>query len=323
VLLTKDIVYKIKKPLRFSFLDFSSLEARKALCFKEAALNRRLAHHVYIDVVPVHVENGYFGLGESRGKIIDYAIKMKRLDNNKQMDILLNESQVNQSHIDAIINQLITFHYHADIVYGTSNIPQKVEDFEDVLQIEEFLKNHFGVKAKYFLEQSVRNASDIIRNLSSRFLERDQKGLVRDLHGDLHSKNIILQNPPVIFDCLEFNDDLRHLDILDELAFLAMDLESFGAFELSKYFVDEYQKRLPLIFNEKDQLLFKYYKWYRANIRLKVECFKSRNEHQPDLTEIRRYWKLYQEYANDLRKFTETDFLSFQPFGVRYKKEIA
>jgi aminoglycoside phosphotransferase family enzyme len=167
-------VYKIKKPLRFSFLDFSTKEARKILCFKEAALNRRLTHGIYIDVIPVQVENGRFQLGDDYGKTIDYALKMKRLDNNRQMNLLLEVGKVTRSHINAIVNQLVSFHYHADIVYGTSIIPNKVDDFEDILQIEEFLKRHFGVKAKYFLEQSVKNASDIIRNLSSRFLERDQ-----------------------------------------------------------------------------------------------------------------------------------------------------
>jgi aminoglycoside phosphotransferase family enzyme len=102
-----------------------------------------------------------------------------------------------------------------------------------------------------------------------------QNGFVRDCHGDLHSRNIFFMPEPQPFDCIEFNDDFRKIDVLSEIAFLCMDLETFGRQDLADLFVAHYQSLYPAMQTKEDKLLFVYYKAYRANIRAKVNSLRA------------------------------------------------
>jgi aminoglycoside phosphotransferase family enzyme len=123
----------------------------------------------------------------------------------------------------------------------------------------------------------------------------------RDCHGDLHSRNIFLLPAPQPFDCLEFNDDFRQIDVLNEVAFLCMDLDAFGRQDLSHSFIDYYNHLFPCINTKEDHRLFIFYKSYRANIRAKVNSLRARSAIEPAdklnaLSEARKYLDMMDKY---------------------------
>lgn len=139
---------------------------------------------------------------------------------------------------------------------------------------------------------------------------RLKAGYFRDCHGDLHSRNIFLLPDPQPFDCIEFNDDYRHIDVLNEIAFLCMDLDAFGRHDLSELFFNSYNNLFPTAETKEDYLLFVYYKSYRSNIRAKVNSLRARsaiNEAQQllALKEAERYLRLMNSYINELKNQTQ------------------
>jgi aminoglycoside phosphotransferase family enzyme len=135
--------------------------------------------------------------------------------------------------------------------------------------------------------------------------DRVSNNFIRDCHGDLHSRNIFLLPEPVPFDCLEFNDKLRHIDVLNEIAFLCMDLDAFERYDLSALFFDEYNRLFPIVNTEEDRNLFVFYKAYRANIRAKVNSFRAQdaskeNERRQALENVNKYLLLMNSYLNSI-----------------------
>jgi len=305
VILCDQYVFKIKKPIKYSFLDFSTLGKRKHLCETEIVLNRRLTEEVYLDVVPIKKENGRISIGQShsKGEIIEYAVRMKRLAADRRMDLLLEAGKVSSTDIYAIADQLIPFHQNAKVIHGSSHLSIR-DKFNDLVNFQweaEALKIHAPA--------TITNAIEI----SNRFLdahkellhEREQQGFIRDCHGDLHSRNIFLLPEPVVFDCIEFNDDYRHIDILNELAFFCMDLEAFGYHDLSDQFFIYYNDRFPICRNVAEQFLFVYYKAYRANVRGKVNLLRAKSAtvtimKEQALKEAERYLMLMGNYMDFL-----------------------
>ena len=134
---------------------------------------------------------------------------------------------------------------------------------------------------------------------------RLKAGFFRDCHGDLHSRNIFLLATPQPFDCIEFNDDFRQIDVLNEIAFLCMDLDSFGRQDLADLFLKYYNDLFPTMKTVEDQLLFIYYKSYRSNIRAKVNSLRARSakderERKNALAESRKYLQLMNSYIKML-----------------------
>ena len=136
------------------------------------------------------------------------------------------------------------------------------------------------------------------------FMQRVNDGFIRDCHGDLHARNIFLYHPPILFDCLEFNDEFRQIDVLDELAFFCMDLEAEGYFTLSKAFTDFYFAKAKNEFGLSQVLLFTYYKCYRANVRAKVNALRAMSAEDPikqrRLDDVKKYLALVDEYLQEL-----------------------
>jgi hypothetical protein len=131
--------------------------------------------------------------------------------------------------------------------------------------------------------------------------ERVKKGFKRDVHGDLHSGNIFLYKEPVLFDCIEFNDALRQIDLLNEIAFFCMDLDAHGQHSLGELFLKDYLKRLPCMVSEEDKHIFIYFKCYRANVRAKIHALAARQEHhgkgfRHHVFQLRRYLMLMKRY---------------------------
>lgn len=305
VILSKKTAYKIKKPVKFSFLDFSTLDKRKFYCERELVLNRRLTEKVYLDVIPLYqTEDQALSFQEEDARIVDYAVKMKRLDNDRQMNLLLEDNRITRGDIEQLAEQLASFHMSTDVVTAHPNLQQMQEDFADLLKVAPFVEAHWGADATLLLHQGVELSKSTLLMLSDRIYERHLEGFTIDGHGDLHSKNIFLLDPPVIFDCIDFNDHLRKLDVLNELAFLAMDLDFYDQPGLSDYLLECYNERYICINNGPDEQLFHYYKLYRANVRLKINALKAmQSEEGSDLTAqlslIESFLKLYETYLRE------------------------
>ncbi|MGB5360746.1 MAG: hypothetical protein WBN27_12460 [Eudoraea sp.] len=298
-------VYKIKKPIKYSFLDFSTLEKRKKYCKREIELNKRLTNGIYLDVVPINKLNDHYKIGGKVGTVIDYAVRMLKMDRTKQMDQLLVQKKVTKSDIQNLAKKIALFHESTTIIHQ-----------KDVLDIQEKF-NDLEAEKKYLAAQSgggkYLTIIDNAIKISNTFLEKNKElltgrlraGFFRDCHGDLHSRNIFLLPSPQPFDCIEFNDDYRQIDVLNEVAFLCMDLDAFGKKDLSELFLEYYNQFFSSMKSSKEHHLFVFYKAYRANVRAKVSSLRAKSavnekERTKALSEVDKYLRLMESYLKTL-----------------------
>lgn len=303
VLLTPCFAFKVKKPVAFSFINTISLEARKEYCEKEIFLNTRLTDDVYIGVVTIR-DSGYgLMLGEGEGDVIDYAVKMHRLPENKRMDRLLSQDEVTNTDIIRLARKIAGFHQRAEIIYPR-NITRLQAEFNDIRNYADLLNNLVGAPFNSRLDAAIRIADRFFSVTVPRISKRVAEGFFRDGHGDLHTGNIFLLPAPEPFDCIEFNDSLRYIDVLNDIAFTCMDLDAKGRQDLSDLFVNTYQNVFPVILDAMDEQLFIYYKAYRANIRAKITCVSAQavnaQENRDMLRQSAHYFMLMEEYLSKL-----------------------
>lgn len=269
-------VYKIKKPVHYSFLDFSTLELRKHFCIREIELNKRLTQNMYLNVQPIRKWQQIFIMGGNKGTMADYAVKMNRIDREKQMDNLLTNNKVSESDIKNLAGKIALFHKHTGIIYKKDFLDIK-EKFNDLLSEKEYLAKRLGTKYRHIIHHAIEISDMFLEKKKELLTSRLYEGFCRDCHGDLHSKNIFLLPDPLPFDCIEFNDDFRQIDVLNEVAFLCMDLDAFGRQDLSDLFIHYYNQLFPAMKTSSDYSLFIYYKAYRANIRAKVNSLRGKS----------------------------------------------
>jgi aminoglycoside phosphotransferase family enzyme len=193
-----------------------------------------------------------------------------------------------------IAEKLAAFHKSADIPRETPDINTMKSDFADLENYNDLIRSRYVDHGAQCISEAVTKATAFLDTHATRNVERHAMGFVRDGHGDLHSKNIFLLDQPVIFDCLEFNAHLRHVDVLDELAFFCLDLELFGAKDLSKTFLEHYLSLNPCVQSSEDSLLFRYFQLYRAGVKLKINLIKASDPAKPEEHEQR--WKKADEY---------------------------
>jgi uncharacterized protein len=301
VILAPEFVYKIKKPVQFSFLDFSTLEKRAFYCREELKLNRRLAPDMYLDVLPVILmDDSMPEIGAKNGVPLDYALQMKRMDNSRQMDKLLLQNAVTEADMKALAALLSAFHQSVAIPGGTApyNAADNRDDFDDLFRLEAECVALFGAGAAEKMRQWRQKVGMFLDGHERRLQERARSGFWVDGHGDLHGRNIfLLPEGPLVFDCIEFNPHFRKLDVLNELAFLCMDLDAGGHHELAQSFMDLYSQHWCCIENREDQNLFHYFKAYRANVRLKVTIMAWQQHPTPELEQTASiYWHLLHTY---------------------------
>lgn len=302
VIICDEFVYKIKKPVKYSFLDFSTLAKRKYFCEKEIELNNRLSTDLYLRVTPVRKTLFKYFIDGEVGEIIDYAVTMRKLPEDRRMDKLLARNNVSCVDIKNLAVKISAFHKTANIIHE-KNISNLKELFDDILSRKSVLGKFDNCAV---LIDNAISMSDIFFDTNVRLLQnRDANNFIRDCHGDLHSRNIFLLPEPVPFDCLEFSDELRQIDILDEVAFLCMDLEAFGRKDLSDLFFNEYNRLFPIANSLEEQNLFIFYKAYRANVRAKVNSFRaqdasSENERNQALENVHKYLLLMNSYLTSI-----------------------
>lgn len=273
VLLAGDFAYKIKKAVDFGFLDFSTLEKRRYYCAEELRLNRRLSPQLYLDVVAITGSADAPILGGA-GETIEYAVKMRRFPQAAQLDVMLASGALLPAHIDEIARKLATFHQNtaiagADSPYG---IPEAVHQpaRQNFAQIRSKLIAPADLEKLRQLEAWSENE---FRRLESVFSERKQQGFIRECHGDLHLANLVLFEGEIApFDCIEFNANLRWIDVVSEIAFLAMDLHDKKRPDLAWRLLNAYLEQTG---DYHGLALLRYYLAYRALVRAKVACLRS------------------------------------------------
>lgn len=305
VILTDAFAYKIKKPLRLSFLDFSTLLKREYYCAQEVLLNRRLAPEMYLGVLPVTSDSGNLWIGGKTGEVIDHVVWMQRMDDRRQMDLLLAQGEVEVGQMHKLAGILARFHEGAQRVKMAETWKELYEEFADISGQAPFLDKYYEAGARAFIVEVVHWSHDFLKGIGARIEQRKESGFVVDGHGDLHCRNIILGDDPVIFDCIEFSEALRTLDVLNEVAFLCMDLERFGREDLASAFLDRYLAITGAMENGTDGLLFLYYKLYRANVRIKVLCIQGKEgeggSERKAKELIGKYMHLFKRYFRELK----------------------
>jgi len=273
VFIGDEFVYKIKKPVNFGFLDFSTLEKRKHFCNKEVELNSRFSKEVYLGVFPVKFDGDSYKIN-GEGEIIDYAVKMRRLSDEDLLKTRFKKGIVTDKDIENIGKAIADFHaksLRSEEIdkFGKLDVVKFNTD-ENFEQTEGFINNSISKEQYYELKSWT---DEFYRKNEALFEKRIKDGKTRDCHGDLHMEHICLTDPIIIFDCIEFNDRFRYSDILSDIAFLLMDLEFNDGKELSKKLLKAYLKNS----NEKDEnityQLINFYKVYRAYVRGKVTSF--------------------------------------------------
>lgn len=303
VILTRNYAFKIKKPMKYPFLDFSTLAKRKHYCERELILNRRLAKDMYLAVLPIRAGGEQFVIGGESGRIVDYAVQMTRQDNDRQMNLLLEAGRVSKKDMRELARQIAGFHAGARVIQTAFDRDSMLDDFADLSKVQPFLAIHLGERAAGLITQAIDYAAWFLTEHEERFRERIRLGFVVDGHGDLHSKNIFLpeEGPAVVFDCIEFSDHFREVDVLNELAFLGMDLDLYGRSDLEAAFLRAYLDRHQVLQTPEDQQIYLYYKLYRANVRVKINALKTMQS--PDETEMKQRMVLTKDYLALLEKY--------------------
>lgn len=305
VILSGDHAFKIKKPVHLSFVDFTSLEKRRYYCEQEVKLNARFTE-IYLGVEPIYFENGQWSIGGKEGEPLDFAVVMERMDEGMRMNRLLEKGEVTSVEIEKLACQVASFHENAEVINSPFDLQKSKDTFNDILSIEkvlEGLSNYEELKEQ--LHRAVRLSDLFLESNSELLKRRREEGSVRDVHGDLHGGNVFLMESPVIFDCIEFKEDFRKIDVLYEVAFLCMDLESWGREDLSKIFLTTYFEQQGSSISVPEEKLLNYYKCLRANIRAKVfaiEISQSQDEKskQNYIKEFKRYFSLIVGYLEEL-----------------------
>jgi aminoglycoside phosphotransferase family enzyme len=224
----------------------------------------------------VYDRNNTYRIGGNEGTITDYAIRMYKQDREKQMDVLLTQHKVTGPDIRNLAEKIAVFHKKTKIIYQKDFLDIR-EMFNDLGSEKNFSAGQPDSKSSDIINSAIKTSDNFIKNNKELLAARLGAGFFRDCHGDLHSRNIFLLHSPQPFDCIEFNDDLREIDVLNEAAFLCMDLDAFARQDLSELFIDCYNQFFPAMKTAADHRLFIYYKSYRANVRAKVNCLRAKS----------------------------------------------
>ncbi len=307
VLLGRERVLKLKKPVNFGFLDYSTLEQRRIACEAEVSLNRRLCEHTYLGVQPIGQVEGLPQLSDA-GPVIDYAVLMKRLPADRMLDEMVRRDVVTEAHLDRVAHRLSEFHRTArrgpEIdAWGTWEQALRNWD-ENFTQTSSFVGRTIETSAYQLLRDWVKQW--LARNRAV-LDERIRGGRVVDGHGDVRGESVCVINGICIFDCIEFNDRFRCCDLASEVAFLAMDLDALGRPDLSYYVTERYTAHAA------DAGLFRllpFYRCYRAYVRGKVLSFRldepefSTADKSRAAERAAEYFELARRYATPLRRPT-------------------
>lgn len=300
VFLTGKYAYKVKKPVNFGFLDYTTLDKRKHFCEEEVRLNRRFSPEMYLGVLPIARTDGGFRINGA-GDAVEYTVKTLELPQDALLSNRLKDGRVDMGMIDDIAKTVADFHRGAetggDVNEGGSVQTIKFNWDENFEQTREFVGATLSREQFDLVSGKV---GGFISHNKALFEKRIKDGRIKDCHGDLHSQSIFVTDRVFLFDCIEFNTRFRYGDVAAEVAYLAMDLDYHGRTDLSKRFVDSYLRFNP---DEQMTMLLPFYQCYRAYVKGKVVSFRlnddktSRAERNAASESARTYFVLSVKYA--------------------------
>ncbi|EIC21242.1 bifunctional aminoglycoside phosphotransferase/ATP-binding protein [Thiorhodovibrio frisius] len=298
VLLAGAYAYKLKKPVNLGFLDFSTLEQRRHFCHEEVRINRRLAPGLYLDVVSLGDHDGEVRI-QTQGEALDYAVRMRRFARHAA----LTETPIDRTIIDRLANQIAEFHLSLPAAAPESPFgrPDKILD-PMLANVQVLRKSPLDPDSQQRLNQIEHWTRTRFAELEPLLAARKAEGWIRECHGDLHRGNIaLLDGEPVIFDALEFNPELRWIDCISDLAFLAMDLREIGETALERRLINAYLERTG---DYPGLRLLAFYQVYRAMVRAKVSGIRlaQHPEAAADATQARSQLDHYLRLAEDYTK---------------------
>jgi uncharacterized protein len=268
-------VFKLKKPVRYDFLDFSTVAAREHACREELRLNRRLAPDAYLGVVPITTTtDGKYQIGGD-GPPIDWLVHMRRLPTEMTLDSLLARGELAPEHIDRLSDVLVRFYQ------SLAPLPMTPPEYRErcLAHVRGNLRELISVK-----HHLPRGIVERVHNVQLQFLllqpeiveQRAADGRIVDGHGDLRPEHICLGNDVVIFDCIEFSAEFRSIDAADELAFLAAECDCLGADWIGPRLFAAYERQTR---DRPPPMLVDFYKSYRACVRAKVAALRADQLH--------------------------------------------
>lgn len=296
VFLAGPFVYKLKKPIKYDFLDFTTVQAREQACREEVRLNRRLAPETYLGVLPVIRDACGNYRWDGARDVVDWVVQMRRLPTELTLDELHRRGELRPEHIERLAATLVRFYRSLPPLALTAE--QYVDHFlehvqgnqRELLSVKHHLPRGVVERVHAFELQVLRLCPEI-------FVERVRAGRIVDGHGDLRPEHICLSDPIAIFDCIEFSPDFRRIDMADELAFLAAECDFLGADWVGPQLLASYQMQSD---DRPAQILLDFYKSYRACVRAKVAALRADQLQGPSLataaTEAARHLALADQY---------------------------
>ena len=291
-------VFKVKKPVNFGFLDFSTIDKRRAACESEVSLNARLARGVYLGVVPVtRSPDGSLVFGGA-GEVVDWAVHMTRLPDEQRADVLLTAGKLSGSEVDALAERIAAFHEavrcdeETSAQGATSAIKRNV--VENFSQTRDVVSEYLAPEEADEIE---RWQLAFLSENAPLFDDRIASQRIRDGHGDLRLEHVYFgaSGSVTIIDCIEFNERFRYADVCADVAFLSMDLAWHGRVDLAERFLARHARATG------DYDLYSvvdFYESYRAYVRGKVATLLAADEladesaRERAATEARRYFLL-------------------------------
>jgi uncharacterized protein len=244
VLLTGDFVYKLKKPVNFGFLDYSTVANRQHFCEEEIRLNQRGAKELYLAVLSIVNQGDRYRWGND-GEIVDYAVKMVQFPQSNLLSNMFENGTITTTDIEEMGRVVADFHARAQT-------NQYISSFGAVERIRASIEDNYRQTEKYIgrtqtnqqFTETKAYTDRFLHEHSALFLDRIAGGFIRECHGDLHLRNICRwQGKILLFDCIEFNESFRFVDTMYDVAFAVMDLEARGRKDLANRFLNTYAEQ--------------------------------------------------------------------------------
>ncbi|MCS6956958.1 MAG: gluconokinase [Aquificaceae bacterium] len=297
VLVLEHVVYKIKKPVNFGFLDYSTLEKRLENCTREMELNRRLCPWVYLDVIPISFVDGKYLL-EDPTNPVEYAVKMRRIPEERLLKNILGT--VKEEEIKKLSRHIANFHLRAERrdEFGKLEV-MKFNTEENFVQTEKYIGITIDAEDYQFIRDKVNG---FYEKYSGLFEKRIREGRIRDGHGDIRLEHVAFLDEGIcVFDCIEFNERFRCGDMLNDMCFLSMEMDFVGREDLSEVYEEEYVKMTK---DEEYEIFLPFFKCYRAYVRGKVNSFLLDDPNYTDKEKAReiakRLFQLSRKYAEKI-----------------------
>jgi len=303
VILTGTYAYKIKKPVDFGFLDFSTLEKRRFYCLEELRLNQRLAPELYLAVIPVcgtpeqPVLNG-------ENEAFEYAVKMLQFPQSAQLDHVLARGELQAGQLDAVARLVADFHRNITCAGVDSDFGDPAHVYQPV--DENFTQIRQHIPDEDFLEPLAklqRWSESRFETLAPVLAQRKADGFIRECHGDMHLRNLAWHNnAPLVFDCIEFNSNLYWIDVINEIAFLVMDLQDRQQPQMAQRFLNTY---LECTGDYQGVMVLPFYLLYRAMVLAKVNAIRAKQATN----------------SPEQQRQAEADFANYMRLGMNYVRE--